>query len=251
MKKILFSISLILLALAGYSQSDQEELMVVYMKDGSVVEGYISDWNYGEELKMTSKSGKITYVFPADKIEKVQQRSLTMINNGREYSFKESGQYFAWRGQGIVGNEGTRGNETPGYGFSFLAGYRLNRFVGMGIGVGYDKYIDDTSEELIPVFAEFSGYAIPNNTSLSYSLAVGYSFAQSDPENRLINAEGGMLIYPSIGVRFGSGPVKYTIDLGYKFQDATFTYLDPWNGSTRSEQDLKYKRLTLRFGIMI
>lgn len=249
MKKILFSIALLLAALVASGQTNKDELMVVYLKDGSIIEGYISEWNYGETLRLKSKSGGISYVFPADKIEKVQQKSLMEIGN--EYTFNESGKYFAWRGQGIIGNEGTRANETPGYGFSFLAGYRLNRFVGLGVGVGYDKYIDDTSEELIPVFAEFSGYALAKNTSLSYSLALGYSFAQADPDNRVINAEGGLLIYPSIGLRFGRGPVKYTIDLGYKFQDATFTYLDPWNGSTRYEQDLKYKRLTLRFGIMI
>ncbi len=252
MKKIVLTTAILLSALLVYSQNQKDDLMVVYLKDGSMIEGYISEWTYGEALTLVSQNGKASYVFPADKIEKVQQRSLIAVMSETPYTFNESGTYFTWRGQGIVGNDGSRANEIPGYGFSFLTGYRLNRFAGLGIGVGYDKYIDDSSEAVIPVFAEISGYAIPKNTSLSYSLAVGYSFAKTDDDNtRLVNAEGGLLVYPAIGLRFGKNRLKYTIDLGYKFQNASFTYLDPWIGSTRSEQNLRYKRLTLRFGVMI
>lgn len=252
MRKLIIIATLLCYVMFAFGQKSKDELMVVYLKDGSMIEGFITEWNNGEALKLTSRNGKMSYNFPADKIEKVQQRSLISMMSEVPYSFNETGTYLAWRGQGIIGNDGSRANEIPGYGFSFLAGYRIHRLIGVGVGVGYDKFIDDSSEAVIPVFTEISGYAIPKNTSLFYSLAVGYSFAKRDTDNALLTeAEGGLLVYPAIGLRFGRNKIKYTIDLGYKFQNASFTYLDPWNGSTSSEQNLRYKRLTLRFGIMI
>lgn len=252
--KYLIQLSLCMFLLATvttHAQESSEELMVVYLKDGSKIEGQIQKWDYETSLFLKTTGGSI-FEFPANKIDRVVQKSLIDINNSSEvYSFKESGQYYQWRGQALVGNEGFRANDTPGYGFSFLAGYRLNRLIGAGIGIGYDKFIDDSGEEVIPIFAEFSGYAIPKTTSFSYSLGIGYSVARENQDYGIIAAKGGLLIYPAVGVRFGGGKVKYTMDLGYKFQKASFTYLNPGDGQTRSEQRLTYKRLTLRFGILI
>lgn len=248
-------IFLLIVVLASYTsiqaqtETDQD-LMVVYLKDGSKLEGYVTKWDYETALYLKTISGAI-YEFPADKIDKVIQKSLVSIESGPSYTFNESGYYYAWRAQGIIGNDGVRRNETPGYGFSFLAGYRLNRFIGAGIGVGYDKFVDETAEEVIPVFVEFSGYGIPQNTSVSYSFGIGYSFARDNIDLGITNASGGLLIYPAVGLRFGEGKIKYTIDLGYKFQNASFTFRDDGNSTTMREQQLTYKRLTLRFGILI
>jgi len=238
-------------ALSILAQSDtNEDLMVVYLKDGSKIEGYVTKWDYKTTLFLKTKGGSI-YEFPADKVDKVVQRSLIDVTSGSTYTFNESGLYFAWRGQGIIGNDGARQKETPGYGFSFLAGYRLNRFIGAGIGVGYDKFVNDTSEEVIPIFAEISGFGIPKNTSVSYSLGIGYSIARDNFDAGIVEAKGGLLVYPAIGLRFGEGKLKYTIDLGYKFQNASFTFRNAFEASTLHEQRLTYKRLTLRFGILI
>lgn len=248
---ILFSLFLFPVCALLSQESTTEDLMVVYLKDGSKLEGYIQKWDFETKLYLKTQSGSI-YEFPADKIDKVVQRSLIEIESAQSsYTFQETGKYFHWRGQGLIGNEGQRANDTPGYGFSFLAGYRLNRFMGAGIGIGYDKFIDDSGEELIPIFAEFSGYAIPQNTSFSYSLGLGYSLARTNNDFGIIDSKGGVLVYPAVGVRFGKGTLKYTMDIGYKFQKASFTYLNQWDGRTRSEQRLLYKRLTLRFGILI
>jgi hypothetical protein len=232
------------------AQEADSELMVVYLKDGSKMEGYIQKWDYETKLYLKSTAGSI-FEFPAKSVDKVVQKSLMALETGPSYTFNEAGIYYAWRIQGLVGNNGGRFNDTPGYGFSFLAGYRTNRLLGVGIGVGYDKLVNDSGEEVIPVFAEFSGYLQPVNTSLYYSLGVGYSFARENRDLGIIDGKGGLLLYPAIGVRFGDGKLKYTMDLGYKFQKASFTYLDRWNPQTTHEQRLTYRRLTLRFGILI
>ncbi len=252
MKHTITILLILVVCISGLqSQQTESDLMVVYLKDGSKMQGYIQKWDYETKLYLQTESGSI-YEFPAKSIDRVVQKSLIELESpGPSYTFKELGLYYSWRVQGIIGNNGDRLNDTPGYGFSFLTGYRLNRLIGVGLGVGYDKLIDDSGEEVIPLFTEFTGYAQAVNTSLSYSLGLGYSFARENRALGIVDASGGLLIYPAIGVRFGGGKLKYTLDLGYKFQNATFTYLDPWDGRTTREQRLTYKRLTLRFGILI
>jgi len=233
-----------------HAQEADSGLMVVFLKDGSKIEGYIQKWDYETKLYLKDTSGSI-YEFPAKSIDKVVQKSLINTGSSSAYSFNEKGKYFAWRLQGLIGNNGQRFNDTPGFGFSFLAGYRTNRLFGVGIGIGYDKLVDETGEEVIPIFGEVSGYLQPENTSVYYSFAIGYSLAKENRDFGIVDASGGLLVYPALGVRFGNGKLKYTMDIGYKFQKATFTYLDPWVSSTTHEQRLTYKRLTLRFGILI
>jgi len=225
----------------------EKELMIVYLKDGSTIKGTIIDWNYEEALQLRTTDG-LELTFPAKAIDKVTQASLYKVTV--PYNFKENGLYYAVRGQYIVGNDGRRAKEQGGYGFSALVGHRFNRLLGIGIGTGYDLFIDNTGERLMPIFTEVSGYLLPKNSSFSYSLAVGYSFAFTDADYNLNEAKGGLLIYPAVGLRFGTGEMKYTVDLGYKFQNAIFTYTNPWDGTSRDRHDILYKRLTLRMGIL-
>jgi len=55
------------------------------------------------------------------------------------------------------------------------------------------------------------------------------------------------MIHPSVGIRLGKKDMKWTFDLGYKFQKANWVY-DNWG--TISDQSILYRRLTLRTGIM-
>lgn len=251
MKRIIYLFVLLIICTINVTaQEADSDLMVVFLQDGSKIEGYIQKWDYETKLYIKNTSGSI-FEFPAKSVDKVIQKSLLNTETAPSYSFNEDGLYYAWRIQGLIGNNGQRFNDTPGYGFSFQAGYRASRLFGLGVGVGYDKLVDDSGEEVIPVFAEFSGYLQPVNTSLFYSLGLGYSFARENRDEGILEGTGGLLIYPALGVRFGNGNLKYTLDLGYKFQKATFTYLDQWDPSTTHEQRLTYKRLTLRFGILI
>lgn len=224
-----------------------KELMIVHLKDGSKVEGTITQWNYEESLVIKTIDG-VDVTFPAEAIEKVTQASLYKIK--APYNFKEKGLYYAVRAQYIVGNEGRRANETGGYGISGLVGHRFSRLLGVGLGAGYDLFVDNTGERLAPIFTELSGYFSRQNTTLSYSLAAGYAFAFTDADFGLHEAKGGFLIYPAIGFRFGPKSTKLTVDIGYKFQNAVLTYTSPWDGLTQDRHDILYKRLTLRMGLL-
>jgi len=234
--------------------STNKEEVVVYLKSGTMFSGVVKEWKIGDLITIITDAGN-EFTFKGDTIDKVLQRELYEKNLGLKYgtpyNFKESGIYYSVKGHFIKGNFGSRANESHGGGFSALLGTRYNRYFGVGIGVGYDSYAFDSGERVVPFFTEVSGYLSPKHTTLSYGLAAGYSLAFNNEDFNIIQAKGGLMVHPNIGIRFGKKDVKYTIDLGYRFQKAVFTYRDVWDGRARNEQRLLYKRVTLRFGVLI
>ncbi len=234
-------------------KSEIKEEVVVYLKSGTIFSGYVKEWKVGELITIVTDAGG-EYTFKGDTIEKVLQMKLyeKSMNTKFEtpYNFKESGTYYAIKGSFIKGNTGDRANENPGLGISALVGKRFNRLVGVGVGVGYDSYILESGERVVPIFVEASGYLSPKHTTLAYGLSAGYSLAFNNQNYGIIDAKGGLMAHPTIGMRFGKRSMKYTLDLGYRFQKAEFTYRDLWDGRSRREQRLLYKRVTLRFGVL-
>ncbi|MBT8232800.1 MAG: hypothetical protein KJN84_09235 [Bacteroidia bacterium] len=221
----------------------------VQLKNGSKVQGEILEWVMDDYILLKMPWGS-TLRIESDNIKKVIQ-STNLTAPSPIYNFQETGLYYSAKAGVISGNEGNRAKGVYGFTLSASAGHRFNRFLGVGGGLGFDRYVWASAEDVIPIFAELSGYVSPTNTSLSYNLQVGYGFVGADTDYLLTEAEGGAMIYPSIGIRFGQENTKVTMDLGYKFQWASYNYRDIWTATTRSEQEVLYKRLTLRFGILL
>lgn len=235
-------------------KSTSTEEVVVFLKSGTMFSGKVKEWKVGEQITIVTDAGN-EFTFEGDAVDKIIQMKLyeksLSLKQEIPYNFKESGIYYAIKGQFIKGNFGLRANENHGAGFSILMGTRYNRYIGVGVGVGYDSYSLDSGERVVPFFVEASGYLSPKHTTLSYGLAAGYSLAFDNLDFNIIEAKGGMMVHPHIGLRFGKRKMKYTLDLGYRFQKAAFTYRDIWDGRSRNEQRLLYKRVTLRFGVLI
>jgi len=231
--------------------ADPEEASAVILEltTGTTIEGYVNDWVIGEYIDIRTAWNE-SIVLPSSIIERVIQKSTLETSFLNSYRFRETGVYYSGKLQLIAGNEGQRAKAVNGLGFSISAGYRFNRWASVGLGSGYDRFIWNSGENFIPVFAEYTCFFNPKNTSLFTSIQAGYSFAYKDNDFLLIEAKGGAMVYPAIGLRFGRYDTKYTIDFGYKFQKAELTYTDQWQPA-RSEQRLTYRRLTLRFGILL
>jgi len=253
------SILMLLALLIGFTSNAQQrkkavDVVVVVLKDGTTFSGEVKNWKVGKEITIISQAGN-EYSFDGEDIEKIMEQKYYEKNLNLQfkepYNFKEEGIYYALRGHFIKGNFGDRQNESHGAGISGLIGKRFNRFVGIGVGAGYDSYIVDSGESVLPIFAELTGYFTPTNNSLSYGLAAGYGLAFANQDKNIIDAKGGLMVHPNIGLRFGTKSLKYTLDLGYKFQKAQFTFRNIWDGRSRFEQRLLYKRVTLRFGVLI
>ena len=225
--------------------ADTAELYIINLVSGSTIEAEINEWVYDEYLDIKTTWTE-NLILPAEAIKSVIQKSTLKA----KYNFKDRGSYYSAKMQLITGNDGQRARHINGAGVSFSYGKRWSRLLGLGVGVGYDKYVWDTGENLVPLFLEFTSYFNPSATSIFFNLQAGYSLAFKDNDYLIIAAKGGRMIYPAIGLRMGKGKVNYTLDFGYKFQKASFTYGNNW-GIETSEQRLHYKRLSLRFGILI
>ena len=236
-------------SLLAQNEIPDNKIAIVKLKSGSKVEGEILEWVFDEYITLRFPWGD-TSTFFQEYIRKIVQKST--LNAPRvTVALKDTGVYYNTRLHIISGNDGARANGVFGIGASFSAGHRFNRKLAVGGGIGYDRYIWDSGENLIPIFAEISGFLNPTNTSVFYNLQVGYSFAMTDEQHLLSEAEGGLMVFPSIGVSWGVNAYKYSLTAGYKFQNAKFRYDSPWTFGEYSEQDVLFKRLSLSFGVLL
>ncbi len=237
------------MAIAQENTIPDSKKAIVELKNGSKVEGEILDWKIGESITLRFDWGG------ESRIDQYRIKKITQLSAGNRlkaaYLFKDKGYYYSLRLNVIAGNDGSRANGVMGMGVSASAGYRFNHLFSLGGGVAYDRFIWDSGENLVPIFVEATGYLSQQNRSLFYNVQSGYAFAFEDDQYLLSDAKGGFMIYPNIGLRWGTEDVKYILSVGYKFQHAEFTYDSPWNPGERSEQDLLFKRLTIGFGITI
>lgn len=254
MKEISIILAALVLIIVGTNAQDQvtqtdPAVVIVELKNGSIIEGKVNSWEIGKYIDLKTEWNE-SMVLPSEAILKVQHKSALEFQKYHNYNFRENGVYYTGKFQLIVANNGERANKVNGLGLSFSSGYRFSRLVGVGAGIGYDRFIWNTAENFVPIFAEFSSFFIPKNTSLFANVQAGYSIAIKDEDFSLTEARGGLMFYPAIGLRLGGLENKFTVDVGYKFQRAKLTYSSPWTRSI-SEQRLTYKRLTVRIGILM
>ena len=249
MKKLLIFTSLCLFSLQSiYSQKVKNigTEVIVYLKDGSAISGKQQSWDYGKSIQIVSKGMELT--FPASDIQRVVEQSK-QVKNRTPIVHVNEGFYYTAKAQFMAGNEGNRAHHRVGWGGTASAGYQWNQYIMTGIGTGYREFIWDTSEEMIPVFMEVGGFFANTNVRPFYNLQLGYSFALKNEELGLTNATGGLLVYPAIGISMGRNRLKTTVDLGYNFQKAEFTYGNNFDDRIRSEQQITFRRLSLRVGV--
>lgn len=245
---ILLSILVAIICSMGDLVSQESELpdfkqAIVELKSGTKVEGEIVDWQMNEYITLKFFWGA-EHTFKQSEIRRVIQKSALNTRIKNEYVFKDKGLYIAPSLYAISGNNGNRAESVWGLGGSVSAGHRFNRWISVGAGIGYDRYIWRSGEDFMPFFAELSGFLNESNRSLFYNLKLGYSIAFENEQYLLTEARGGIMVHPNIGYSWGADQHKMGISIGYKFQDARLVYQNAWDFGRRSEQDILYKRLT-------
>jgi hypothetical protein len=221
---------------------DQSNHYIIYLEDGSILQGELINWEQNGNLELRLPNGNMIKL-DAEQVKKVVD-SQVKRKVLEEYVFEEKGFYSLLRFQLIAPNGGDRGGDKPGAGVNFSYGYQFNQFLGLGLGLGYHRYIFDTGEDIVPVFADIIGYISKSNTSPFYHVSVGYGIGITNEDYDIIEADGGLYLHPSIGIRWGTKKIKWLVDIGYIFQNAAFTYGNEFDPRNRTIQDLTYKRLT-------
>lgn len=249
------SIILILFLLIGFqvnaqneNQANEEKRAIVYLKGGTQLEVYIINWDLEKGVTATTLWGQEIF-FPNDKVAKVKSYSKTVKWN--PYKFRDKGIYYALFGGLITSNHGERLNERNGYTLSFSSGYRFHRLFSVGLGTGIDQYASKSGERVHPIFVDLRSFLFAQNTTIVVNVQTGYGLAFNNANEGIVDSKGGFLFYPNIGLSFGGSETKYSFDIGYKFQQADWTYASSWDVRNRTEHRMNYQRFVMRFGMVL
>lgn len=231
------------------NESDDKTIDIIWLKDGSRLRGTILEWDLEKGMKFQLATGATIFIEKTD-IEKVVQestetekvdRSVRNTYLPRPYSFREQGWYHNTSGFLNISAMG-------GAGVHHVMGYRFNRMFGVGLGTGIESHDFNWVRNIVPVYAEARGFFLPQKITPYYAVKIGYGFALNDPNSGTTDARGGFHFSPELGMRFGGGDVSYYLGLEYKIQNASFT--NEWWGGGTSRDEISYRRLELRTGLL-
>jgi len=224
---------------------------VVYLKGGSVLRGTILEYIADSNLVMSSWSGARLQV-PSSTVKRIVQqckgdKKANVPFSQRPYSFKETGWYHATRFTVLAGESGT------GVGFQHSTGFKLNRYAGIGLGVGVENFGPyDGVTATYPIFVELRGYLLPKKITPFYALGAGIGLAKKYSDNSTWEGgserwKGGWMAQGQIGYRIGNNAF---VHLGIRLQHKTRYWINDWWG-IRGTDKILHKRLEIGIGLLL
>lgn len=243
---------------------DFQQLDVIKLRTNVFFEGKIIEYRHDTLVVLQTVDGRLFHFHPKI-ISKISQKLVDEDGRRvkrqrviRPYAFEEKGVYLQLSaGFNAAETAGPWIDEVVhGKDFTVSAGYKFNRYLGVGLGVGAHYYYSQ-GKGVYPVFAEARGYLTARKVAPYYAVAAGYGFAVKDEDKGIQEANGGLLFHPALGLRIGgSDNVNFIFDVGVKFQRVNYQTIDwgvwrPTDSVVRfADNDVFYKRLTIRAGIV-
>lgn len=227
---------------------------IIYLKNGSILHGTISEIKINESVTLLSNCGD-TWVLKQSDIDRIEKVPLTRNQVKREMpqetkDYMQNRFYSGLQLGFLFGGE----METPFPALSlmFMNGYQFDFGLSAGVGLG----IDLMSEISMPVVGELRYTFLKSKVSHFVFFQGGYSFALQDPDpydydyydyyESNIDSKGGYILNPGIGYRINLNEKKaFLLNIGYKYMQIKHTY-EEINGQT-IDRTLKYNRVTFGF----
>ncbi len=244
MKRFTIIIFLFFSSFSLFSQ-ENKQISIVYLHDGSMIKGFVIEDHTLDLVNIKIIDGTVLSISlkTVKSIIKLKE-NIEILKNGKYvqtkgvYKLISMGTLTGWR---------VDEQDYIVWGFSLInlaAGYQFNQFINVGGGIGMDIY----DKEYFPVYADFRGYILNKGVSPYYAFQLGYGFSTDIFNNVSINESysGGVMLHPSIGLRFASYKnTKFIMEAGYKFQ------YDKRTNEFRGWVDkMVYKRLSIKFGVL-
>lgn len=242
---IKYSLTLLLtLVMIQFINAQQDEYITrVKLKDGSVLEGKLTEYVDGEYIKMNLGENQIT--INQSSIKSIKHTNLSA---GRKYEFKEVGLY-NHTSVGFLSGFISAGNPVLGIGIDHSTGYLFNKYAGAGLNFSVLNYDPGYREVFYTLSAEFRGYIFSQKLSPYYLVRSGYGFAHGGES--FLEADGGFYMNPAIGFRFtGKKSANFTAEIGLNFQNAHFKQQTDWWDRSILEKDVRYQRFNIKIGIL-
>ena len=192
---------------------------VVFMKNGSVINGFYKELYPGDSLRMETIDGGV-FICAFKDIERIakERTSVYVVNIQDDIELQKR----VWRPAGYRGyleyGQDTNGKDNNLIAYSLLTvhGYQFNRHVFLGAGFGMQRYEYETSgiklsftQNSIPLFADFQFYILRSRITPALGCRTGYT----------VKGLKGLYLNPSVSVDFGMTPrVGGYLSLGYSLQ---------------------------------
>jgi hypothetical protein len=247
MKKLAL-VFMALLCLANLSFARKGKKDVVYLKNGSVINGQIISSLPSGQVKIKTKDNSL-WVFEASQIDSISQteNELKQIHFG----------YFNLTEAGILAGNSDNKYSAP-FSLINISGWQFKNGFSVGAGAGVEFF----SEAYLPVVADLRYYLKRQGVSPFFGLQGGYSFALDKPDKQYvyqnyyiwsgpsgntldIKADGGFLLCPSVGICTSlSDNLALTFSAGYRIMRHRYTREDNY------KVDIDYNRLSLKVGLI-
>ena len=216
MKRIILAFALLVENLTIFGQSSQE---VVFLKNGSIVRGEITEQIPNESLKIQTADGNI-FVFNMEEVEKITKEAKK--DSTRVSSLKIESNSFRPKGyRGFFDLDGgfRVGTYGDGYiGFTTSHGYQTCPYFFIGAGLGVEYHVG-WSLTFLPIFGNMHFNFLNKRCSPFLDIKGGYS---------PVNGKGGYLS-TAFGVNYQFTPkVGINFSLGYTMQKADFWFYIPY-----------------------
>jgi hypothetical protein len=145
----------------------------VYLKNDTKLVGKLVLYRPGDSVQIQLANGQIVGFSDKD----VQKIVMEDLKTDKPYNFREKGIYnvmYFGLSFGKTQLPWSPANNHLGISVENVTGYQYNRFVGAGLGIGFDNYyLTGTDANVLSVFSAFRGYMSQHATTGYYSLSGG------------------------------------------------------------------------------
>lgn len=212
MKKITLLFAFLLASATLFAQTNYSKMQdVVYLKNGSVIRGYITEQVPNQSLRIETRDGSII-ILEFNQIEKIskEKKSKETRVNPRVFEVKQ-GIFYTFEG-GIL---------PPGaVSLNSSIGIQMSSYISTALSFGFDADLD-YGEINFPLYLDTKVYVTKRKITPYFYNKLGGSFSL------LMNSSSppqGYYFGIGSGLRINTLPHRaYTISLGYKYDDATST----------------------------
>jgi len=233
-------IFLILLALVFFHPVRSQKICdAVYLKNGSIIKGRITEQN-DTLVKVMTCCGSVFAIGPNEVL-----RVTTEKCNTAKAIITRRG-YMNFTSMGVLLGSTENEKSAP---FSILMehNYRFNKNIALGGVMGFEQL----NESVMPIGGNLKLFALAGNTDLYFGTSAGYSFPLGKPgEMGIEKAKGGFMFSTEAGIVIPvSNGAAISFAIGYRYNELHYK-LNNWYYGDYTQNNT-YKRLMLRFGITI
>jgi hypothetical protein len=200
MKKLLILIAIITAGISTNAQQVYKD--VVYLKNGSIIRGKITEQVPDSSMKIETKDGSI-FVFRMEEIEKQEKEPIKAPRNDKGYlGILQLGYAF-----------GEDDYDLDYLKLNIINCYRIDPYLAIGGGYGVRYYLDQ-QVTFIPLFADFRVNFVNTKVSPFFAFDLGYTFYATNGFGGV-----GMFFSPSAGLNIKTaGNSTLSIGVGYEIQ---------------------------------